>query len=191
MITNPLPSLRKQFEYYKLIGERAFTQLNEEQINYRPNDESNSIVNIIRHLHGNMLSRWTDCLNSDGEKPGRNRDAEFVHETLTSEKMMMLWEEGWQCFFSALDSFSLEDLNRIIFIRNQGQPLLDAINRQLAHYPYHVGQIVFIGKMLSAEKWKPLSIPKGFSEEYNDKKFSAAPQEGHFTDEFLKSNPQP
>lgn len=184
MITDQLSTFIKLFEYYKLLGDQTFTQLNADQLNHRGHAESNSIVTIVKHLHGNMISRWTDCLVSDGEKPGRNRDEEFIHETLSFEEMKSLWEEGWTCLSNALKSFSTGNLESIIFIRNQGHTLLEAIYRQLAHYSYHVGQIVFIGKILSGNDWKSLSIPKGQSIIYNEGKFLNAPLKQHFTDEY-------
>ncbi len=122
-------------------------------------------------MHGNMLSRWTDFLTTDGEKPWRKRDKEFENETQTREALLILWNEGWNCLFKVLNSLSEFELDEIIYIRNQAHTVLEAINRQLAHYPYHVGQIVFIGKMLCNENWNTLSIAKGNSEIFNSEKF--------------------
>ena len=135
-----------------------------------------------------MLSRWTDFLTTDGEKEWRNRDAEFENNINSKEILIEMWEEGWKCFFNALNLLNAEDLNRIIYIRNEGHTVLEAINRQLAHYPYHVGQMVFIGKMICNEKWISLSIPKGNSSSYNKEKFSKEKHKQHFTDEFLKDS---
>ncbi|MFM7233873.1 MAG: DUF1572 family protein, partial [Flavobacteriales bacterium] len=152
------------------------------------NDDSNSIATIVKHLSGNMVSRWTDFLTSDGEKESRNRDAEFENDIRTREELISKWNEGWNCLFNALHALTAEDLDKIIYIRNQGHTVTEAIGRQLAHYPYHIGQIVFLGKMLTENGWTSLSIPKGNSTSYNKEKFSKPKQQGHFTDEFLKGD---
>jgi hypothetical protein len=167
MSTAYLPSVKKQFEYYKLLGEKTFAQLNDEQLFLQYNAESNSIATIVKHLWGNMLSRWTDFLTTDGEKEWRKRDAEFDNDLQTREELMAKWNEGWDCFFSAINSLTEDDLGREIFIRNERHTVMDAINRQLAHYPYHIGQIVFIGKMFCEKPWESLSIPRGKSDEFN------------------------
>jgi hypothetical protein len=167
-----LESAKKEFGYYKLLGEKTFSQLTDEQLFIEATSESNSIATIVKHLRGNMLSRWTDFLTTDGEKEWRKRDEEFENDISTREELLQKWQEGWSCLFKALDSISDDDLSRIIYIRNQGHTILEAINRQLSHYPYHIGQIVFIGKMLSDKNWNSLSIPKGGSKEYNRDKFS-------------------
>lgn len=188
MNSNYLQSVIKQFEYYKMLGEKTFTQLTDEDLFWQHNEDSNSIAIIVNHLWGNMLSRWTDFLNSDGEKDWRNRDAEFENLIQTRQEMLAKWEQGWNCLFTALNSLKEEDLDKIIYIRNQGHTVMEAINRQLAHYPYHVGQIVFIGKMLTENNWQSLSIPKGNSNQYNSEKFSKPKEKTHFTDEFLNSD---
>lgn len=185
MNTNYLESAIKQFEYYKMLGEKTFAQLPDDKLFFQYNEDSNSIATIVKHLYGNMMSRWTDFLTTDGEKEWRNRDAEFENDVADKEQLMLLWNEGWKALFEALHSLKEDDLSQIIYIRNQGHTVMEAINRQLAHYPYHIGQIVFIGKMF-AEQWQSLSIPKGNSKAYNQNKFAAPKQKGHFTDEFLK-----
>lgn len=162
-----ITSARKQFEYYKMLGEKTFAQLSEEQLFWQYNEESNSIAMIVKHLWGNMLSRWTDFLTSDGEKEWRQRDAEFVNDIATIDELIDKWNEGWACLFKALDSLTTEDLTKEIYIRNEGHSVVEAINRQLAHYPYHIGQIVFIGKMICDEDWNSLSIPRGNSKAFN------------------------
>ncbi|MBY0536677.1 MAG: DUF1572 domain-containing protein [Chitinophagaceae bacterium] len=157
----------KRLKYYKSLGDKTFSQLDPNDFHFTPDAESNSIAVIIQHIWGNMMSRWTDVLNSDGEKPWRERDLEFVERKLPSAELLNLWEEGWQCFLGALESFKEEDLVKTITIREESLSLIDAINRQLAHYPYHIGQIVFIGKMIKQAKWRSLSIPKGQSQQYN------------------------
>lgn len=185
-----LSSARKQFEYYKMLGEKTFEQLTEEQLTWQFNPESNSVAIIVKHLWGNMLSRWTDFLVSDGEKTWRDRDAEFQADIHSREELLIKWQEGWDCVFQALDSLTHDDLGKMVYIRNMGHTVVEAINRQLAHYAYHVGQIVYIGKMVKDEAWQSLSIPKGSSRAYNREKFAADRRKGHFTDEYLhKSDP--
>lgn len=186
METNYLESAIKQFEYYKMLGDKTFAQLNEEQLFWQFNEESNSIAMIVKHLSGNMLSRFTDFLTSDGEKEWRNRDAEFENDILNKADLLAKWHEGWQCLFNAINTLTEQDLSKEIYIRNQGHTVTEAINRQLAHYPYHVGQIVFLGKMLCNQNWQSLSIPKGNSKNFNDEKFAQPKHKQHFTDEFLK-----
>lgn len=181
-----LTSVRKQFAYYKQLGEQTMAQLSDAELFALPNENSNSIAIIVQHLWGNMLSRWTDFLHSDGEKEWRNRDAEFESAAINREWLLQRWEEGWQCLFNALDTLTDADLERIIYIRNQGHTVAEAINRQLAHYPYHIGQMVFIGKWMRNENWQNLSIPKGNSQQYNQEKFAQPKQQTHFTDELLK-----
>jgi hypothetical protein len=154
---------------YKTLGDKTFAQLEEPAFHLAPNPESNSISVIIRHLHGNMLSRWTNFLTEDGEKPGRDRDAEFTTPPLGKEALIGLWEEGWNCLLTTLRSLRDEDLLKTVTIRHEPLIVIDTINRQLAHYPHHVGQIVYIGKMILNEKWQNLSIQKGASGEINRK----------------------
>jgi hypothetical protein len=180
---NPyLQSVTKQFEYYKLLGEKTFSQLPDEKLFWQYNDNSNSIATIVKHLWGNMLSRWTDFLTTDGEKEWRKRDAEFENDITSRKELLDKWNEGWNCLFTSLKSLTEADLKKIIYIRNQGHTVMDAINRQLAHYPYHVGQIVFIGKMVLDNQWASLSIPKGNSNSFNAEKFSQPKRIEHFTD---------
>ena len=167
-----LESAKKQFDSYKQLGERTFIQLPGEKLIFKFNEESNSIATIVKHLHGNMLSRWTDFLNSDGEKEWRTRDKEFDNDVNSRTEILKLWDDGWKCLFTALDSLEKNDLSKIIYIRNEKHTVEDAIIRQLAHYPYHIGQIVYIGKMIIDSKWKSLSIPKNKSKEFNAAKFS-------------------
>lgn len=188
MEENYLTSIRKQFEYYKTIGESAIAQLTDEQLNFQYNETSNSIAIIVKHLCGNMHSRWTDFLTTDGEKETRNRDAEFENDFMTRTELLDKWNEAWLCFFDALNALTKDDLQKVIYIRNQGHTVLEAINRQLAHYPYHIGQIVFIAKMLAESNWTSLSIPKGNSKTYNSDKFSIPKNKEHFTNEYLKKN---
>ena len=184
-MTDYLTSVCKQFEYYKMLGDKTFEQLTDEQLFWLYNDESNSIAMIVKHLWGNMLSRWTDFLICDGEKEWRQRDSEFENDIASREELLSKWNEGWACLFNALGGLTIQDLSKEIYIRNQGHSVVEAINRQLAHYPYHVGQIVFMGKMARDAQWVSLSIPKGNSKTYNQDKFQKPKQKQHFTDEFL------
>ncbi|CAM1347629.1 DUF1572 family protein [Tenacibaculum crassostreae] len=178
-----LNSVIKQFEYYKSLGDKTFSQLTQEQLFYHVNEESNSIAIIVKHIVGNMLSRWTNFLTEDGEKTWRNRDDEFVNTFTTKEEIITYWEKGWKCLFTAIKLLSEKDIENIIYIRNQGHTVTEAINRQLCHYSYHVGQIVFLGKVLQNEKWKSLSIPKNASKSYNAEKFSKEKSRKHFTED--------
>ncbi len=180
-----LQSAIKQFKYYKMLGDKSISQLPEEQIHWTPGEESNSIAVIVKHLRGNMLSRWTDFLSSDGEKIWRNRDDEFTDDILDKENLIKIWQEGWKCLFHALDKVTENDLETIVYIRNQGHTVVEAINRQLAHYSYHVGQIVYLARMIVGENWQTLTIGKGKSQEYNNEKFLQERGLRHFTDEFL------
>jgi hypothetical protein len=182
---NYLDSAIKQFEYYKMLGDKTFAQIADDKLFWQFNEDSNSIATVVKHLSGNMLSRWTDFLTTDGEKEWRNRDGEFDNDISTKEEMLDKWEQGWKVFLDTLKSLKEEDLDKMVYIRNQGHTVLEAINRQLAHYPYHIGQIVFIGKM-AAGQWNSLSIPKGNSQAYNADKFAQEKKPGHFTDEYLR-----
>lgn len=182
MASSTLENLRKLFLYYRTLGERAMAQLSESQLMEQPSSESNNIAVIVKHLRGNMLSRWTDLLNSDGEKPWRNRDEEFEDTLKSKEVIFAAWEEGWNCLLSTLNELSDADLEHIIYIRNEGHTVLEAIHRQLGHYSYHVGQIVYLARLLKGEGWTSLSIPKGASKSYNAAKFGQDRQRRHFTD---------
>lgn len=188
MGTTYLDSAVKQFEYYKLLGDKTIAQVPDEGLFWQYNSESNSIATIVKHLWGNMLSRWTNFLTSDGEKAWRNREAEFENDIQSRQELLRLWEEGWGCLFTALRPLIEADLDRIIYIRNQGHTVLEAIDRQLAHYPYHVGQMVFLGKMICAGQWQSLSIPRGASDSFNAARFGGEKKRAHFTDELLKKD---
>ena len=178
-----LNSVKKQFEYYKSIGEKTFDQLDEKNLFWQFNGESNSIAIIVNHLWGNMKSRWTNFLSSDGEKEWRNRDLEFESVIKTKAELLEKWNDGWRCLFNALASINKENFEIKVYIRNQEHSIMDAINRQLAHYSYHVGQILYIGKMIKEDQWKSLSIQKGKSNEFNREKFSKGKHKGHFSDD--------
>jgi hypothetical protein len=183
---NYLQSALRQFQYYKQLGEKAMLQLEEEQLFLQPNEDTNSIAIIIQHMWGNMLSRWTDFKTSDGEKTWRLRDAEFEPSNSDKNELMTKWNEGWGCLFAAIESTKESELMDIIYIRNEGHTILEAFNRQLAHYSYHVGQIVFMAKLLAKNDWESLSIPRNKSNEYNAGKFTQEKSQKHFTEEWLK-----
>ena len=170
-MTSYLDSILEQFEYYKLLGDKTFDQIETKDIQWQYNSESNSISIIVKHIVGNMLSRWTNFLTEDGEKEWRHRDTEFQFSYFSKEDMIKAWEKGWDCLFNAIKPLQDDDLERIIYIRNQGHTVTEAINRQLAHYSYHIGQIVYLGKMIKGNEWKSLSIPKSESSTYNKDKF--------------------
>ena len=185
MDTKYLESVKKQFVYYKQLGDQTFAQLKDEDLFWQYNPESNSIAIIVKHMWGNMLSRWTDFLTTDGEKDFRDRDGEFETTIKTKAELLEKWEAGWQCLFDNINPLTADQMAQTIYIRNMGHTVTEAINRQLAHYAYHVGQIVFIGRMIAGENFKSLSIPKGESKTYNQKKFAQPKRIAHFTDEFL------
>lgn len=180
-----LEGVIKQLRYYKKLGDKTFEQLNDKDIHWKYNEYSNNVAIVAKHMVGNMLSRWTNFLSEDGEKDWRMRDDEFKDTYNSKEAMIIDWENGWQCLFDAIKPLNDVDLNRLIYIRNQGQTVIDAINRQLAHYAYHVGQIVYIGTLLRDTEWKSLSVPKGQSDSYNKNMFNKEKRQAHFTDDLL------
>jgi len=155
------------FRYYKNLVERAIAQLTDEQLLVAPDSESNSVAIIVKHMVGNMQSRWPDFLTTDGEKPGRNRDAEFEDPPVTREALLASWEDGWRCVFRALEPLTDADLGRSVTIRGEPHSVMQCINRQLAHYSYHCGQIVFLAKHLRSSAWECLTIPRRKSAEFN------------------------
>jgi len=163
-----LQDIIKRFVNYKDLGEKTFAQLEEKDFFIQASPESNSIAVIVQHLHGNMLSRFTEFLTEDGEKTWRKRDGEFETATTTREEVMALWNEGWKCVLNAIKALTPQDVTKTIYIRSEPLSVYDALLRQLAHYPYHVGQIVFIGKMVKDGNWQSLSIPKNKSAQFNN-----------------------
>ena len=176
MVNGYLESVKKQFNSYKALGEKTFAQVLDDELMWQYNEASNSMATIVKHMWGNMMSRWTDFLTTDGEKEWRQRDAEFENDIKSREELLAKWNEGWNCLFNALNSLTDADLNKIVYIRNEPHTVVDAINRQLAHYCSHIGQIVYIGKMICDEEWDSLSIPKGKSREFNQDKFGKPKQ---------------
>ncbi len=155
------------FRYYKQLGENAIAQCPDAGLVEELDEQSNSIAIIVKHLAGNMISRWTDFLTTDGEKPTRNRDSEFEAAPKTRAELLDLWERGWKCFFNALEGLSDQDMKRTVTIRGEAHSVMQAINRQVAHYSYHVGQIAFIARHNAGANWKSLTIPKRKSQEFN------------------------
>lgn len=165
-----LDEARRQLRGYKRMGEGAMSQLSDQDFFFTLDQEANSVAVLVKHIAGNMRSRFTDFLTSDGEKPNRFRDREFeMSPATTRAEVMTWWEEGWACVFNAIDPLKPEDVMRTVTIRGEPHSVLQAINRQLAHYAQHIGQIVFLAKHLRASDWKTLSIPRGKSEEFNNK----------------------
>ncbi len=167
--TSYLQDAREVFRYYKKLGERAMAQVEDADLFASLDQEANSIAIIVKHMVGNMRSRWTDFLTTDGEKPNRNRDGEFEEPSATREALLQEWENGWSCLFHALDELTDDDLARKVTIRGEAHSVMQAINRQLAHYPHHVGQIVLLAKHFACDKWRSLSVPRNRSAEYNRK----------------------
>jgi len=167
LATEFLDTVIRRVRTYKDLGDKTFAQLEDADFHYRPNEPSNSIAVIIQHMSGNMLSRWTNFLVEDGEKEWRKRDEEFGIFDHSKEKLLEMWQAGWSCYLDTLASLKEEDLLKTVYIRKEGLTVIDAINRQLAHYPYHIGQIVYIGRMIRDRDWKNLSIPPGQSAAYN------------------------
>jgi hypothetical protein len=174
-----LETVIKRFVYYKELADKTFAQLDDKDFYFQPNNASNSIAVIIHHMSGNMLSRWTNFLTEDGEKEWRNRDAEFENIPATSrEALLERWNQGWDCMFNSLRSLSPDDLLNTVYIRHEPHTVTDAINRQLAHYPYHVGQIVYLGRLIKDEGWRSLSIPKGQSDAFNQEMHGKSQADG-------------
>jgi hypothetical protein len=181
MESSYLSSITTQFEYHKYFGEKTFEQLSFKELQKEFIKDSNSVSIIVKHIVGNIHSRWTNFLTEDGEKTWRHRDEEFIDTFTTKEEMITVWNKGWDVLFEAIKPLENKDVERIIYIRNQGHTVVEAINRQLSHYAYHVGQIVLLGKLLKGNDWQSLSIPKGQSLTYNQEKFDQEKGRRHFT----------
>lgn len=177
---NYLNSVQSEFHRYKSLGEKTFDQLTDEEIHWKHTATHNSIAIIVKHIVGNMLSRWTNFLTEDGEKTWRNRDTEFDGPYASKAEMLVAWEKGWNCLFAALESIDNYTFDSKVKIRNEDHTVIEAINRQLAHYPSHIGQILFLGKMIKGQDWNSLSIPKGESEAFNKNMFGQAPNPNLF-----------
>jgi len=180
---NKIEVFRKQFDYYKALAEKSIEQLDDDDLFKELGDGSNSIAIIMKHIAGNMLSRWTNIFEEDGEKEWRHRDEEFIDRFTDKEELMTYWDKGWTRLFDTLNSIGEEDLKQIIYIRNMGTTVHDAIIRQICHYPYHIGQIVYAAKLIKGENFTSLSIPKGASKNYNTERFAKEKVVKHFTDD--------
>ena len=167
IIENYLKDSIESFRNYKKMAEKAVAQVSDEEFFKTIDAESNSIAVIVKHIAGNQKSRWTDFLTSDGEKETRNRDTEFEMAGDTRESLMQFWETGWQTLFAAIEALTADDFSKFIFIRGEPHTIVEAINRQLTHYAYHIGQITFLAKHFRSTDWKTLSVPRGQSAEFN------------------------
>ena len=167
--TSYLEDSLELLRYYKRLAERAMEQVTNDQLFASLDDESNSIAVIVKHMAGNMRSRWTDFLTSDGEKPDRDRDSEFVDPPATREALLGTWEDGWSRVFQTLAPLSDADLGRTVTIRGEAHSVMQAVNRQIAHYANHVGQIVLLAKHLAGNRWESLTVPRNRSAEFNTK----------------------
>jgi Protein of unknown function (DUF1572) len=161
-----LKVVQERFKSVKGLGDKTISQISEDDIQWILNQGSNSVAVIVKHLSGNMVSRWSDFLTSDGEKSYRNREQEFENNISSKQELITIWEKGWNILFETLNDLGEQDLLKYIYIRGESHTVLEAIERQMAHYAYHIGQIVYIGKQLKDENWESLSIPKGKTEEY-------------------------
>lgn len=186
MEENYLIDIRKLFHYYKGLGERAMDQVSDKDLFWNYDSNSNSIAIIVKHISGNMLSRWSYFLNSDGEKDWRDRDSEFEYDIGSRKELLEVWNKGWECLFNTLDDLKPSDMSSIVYIRNNGHSVSEALNRQLAHYASHIGQIIFLSKMITKDEWQTLSIAKGASKEFNSVSFSKNTRNQHFTDDLTK-----
>jgi hypothetical protein len=166
LATEYLRESKTEFEKLKRLGEKVFEQLAEKDFHWSPDAETNSIAITMQHLFGNMISRWSDMLTTDGEKESRDRDGEFVEQNNSAAELLLRWEEGWRCVFKTLDSLTADDLLKTIYIRGEAHSVVRAIQRQIAHYGQHVGQIIQIGKMIRKSEWKTLSIARGQSKSF-------------------------
>lgn len=174
---------KKQFSYYKSLAEKSIEQLDDQSLFQVIDEGSNSIAVIMKHIAGNMLSRWTNIFEEDGEKEWRDRDEEFIDRFKTKEELMAYWNKGWSLLYETLDQLKAEDLEKIIYIRNMGTTVHDAIIRQICHYPYHIGQIVYAAKLLKGSSFVSLSIPLNASKNYNSERFEKDKTVKHFTDD--------
>jgi len=173
----------KLFKYYKSLADRSIAMLDETGMHLRPEAGSNNVAVLVKHMSGNMRSRFTDFLTADGEKTWRNRDSEFEDAYTSKDELLQEWEKGWACLFDALNSLRPADLTSIVYIRNEGHTVLEAVTRQLAHYSYHCGQIVFLAKSIKGDQFGTLSIAKGASQQFNQAKFEQETTRKFFTDE--------
>lgn len=185
MTLQEIKGIRKQFEYYQMLADKTVGLLSQEELNWKYNIESNSIAMIMRHITGNLLSRFTNFFSEDGEKTWRDRDNEFADGIYDKNEIITNWTKGWTVLFEVLEGITEENIHAVVKIRNQDHTVGEALYRQLAHYPYHIGQIVFLGKLIKNTEWESLSIPRNKSQAYNTEKFNQANTDTHFTDDYL------
>jgi len=186
MKSDYLDNVKKQLEHYKMLGEKTFVQLPDEKLYWKYNENSNSVAAIVKHLSGNMLSRWTSFLSINGVTEWKDRETEFDNEIKSREELLDKWNKGWSCLLDAINSLTDLDLPKTVYIRNQLHTVTEAINMQLAHYSYHVGQIVFIGKMVCNHTWTSLSIPESDSQKINGEIFLKPEHKEHSVEDFLR-----
>lgn len=170
------------YKYYKMLTEKTIIQLTDEELHHAPSNGLNSVAVLMKHTSGNMISRWTNFRTEDGEKPWRNRDEEFNDDLESRKEMLEYWEEGWNILFDSLNSVGDDEINDIIYIRNEGHTILEAVERHLAHIAYHTGQIVMLAKWMRGESWETLTIPKGETERFNQQKFNKPKTRGFYKD---------
>lgn len=188
MNSDYLENVKKQLEHYKMLGEKTFVQLPDEKLFWQYNETSNSVATLVKHLWSNMLSRWTGFLTTEGATEWKNREAEFYNDIKSRQELLDKWNEGWSCLMNSINALIEADLQRTVYIRNQAHTVTEAINRQLAHYSYHIGQIVYIGKMVCDHEWTSLTYPRGDSKLNNAEKFIKSEYEVHFTEAYLREN---
>jgi hypothetical protein len=169
LTTSYLEDSLSLFRHYRKLGEKAMAQVSDDQLSTALDAEMDSIAQVVKHLAGNMRSRWTDFLASDGEKSNRNRDSEFCDPPVTREAVMQMWNEGWALVFAALEPLSGADVDKTVTIRGEPHSVMQAINRQMAHYSYHIGQIVLLAKYFTQDRWQSLTVPRGKSVEFHQK----------------------
>lgn len=170
------------FRYYKMIAEKSVEQLSDRELDQSPSKELHSAAVLMKHISGSMISRWTNFRTEDGEKHWRDREQEFVNNFASRQELMEYWHKAWDVLFTALNSIDSSELNDIVYIRNEGHTILEAVERYLAHMAYHVGQIVFLAKWIRGDNWQTLTIPRGKTEEFNRKKFSQNKTKGFYKD---------
>jgi len=178
--TSALDGTARLFKYYKMLTEKTVMQLTDEELHHTPSNELNSVAVLMKHISGNLISRWVNFRAEDGEKPWRNRDSEFIDDITSRKELLGRWEKGWDVLFESLHSIENDELNDIIYIRNEGHTILEAVERQLAHVAYHTGQIVMLAKWMRGENWETLTIPKGKTEDFNQEKFSQPKSRGFY-----------
>lgn len=186
MTLQEIQGVHKQFEYYRTLADKTFLVLSQDDLNWKCKAESNSIAMLIRHISGNLTSRFTNFFTEDGEKPWRNRDEEFADGLYDRHELITNWEKSWAILFHVMDGIDETNIEAKVSIRGQEHSVAEALYRQLAHYSYHIGQLVFLGKMIQDKAWQSLSIPKNKSNDFNQVKFSNPNSEAHFTDNLLK-----